>query len=69
MRRSNGFLHILTLEIYDSGRELITASISARAVVSSSTEKWALPITFFRQRFVDVTILSNALPHHGLVPH
>ncbi len=52
-------------ETYDNGRELSTASISASAVVSSSMEKWALPISFFKQRLVDLTMRSNAPPHHG----
>ncbi len=45
--------------------ELITALISVTTVRSSSCERWALPITLRKQRFVDLTILSKTPPHHS----
>lgn len=59
MRRSDGFFHILSRNVRQCAR---IDPISARAVVSTSTGTWALPITFIRQRFVDVTIFRLHLP-------
>ena len=60
----SGFSRLIA-EMYDNGLELITASISASAAMSSSNEKWALPIILCRQRLFDLTMRSNIPPHHG----
>ena len=52
-------------EMYVSGLELRTISISTKAVSSSSWENLDRPKAFLRQRLVDHTSRSNKPPHHG----
>ena len=50
---------------YVSGRELIMALMSVRMVYNSVLERRALPSTFFKGTFTDLTILSHQPPLHG----
>ena len=56
---------MLSIEIYESGREFTIISASAVAVCSSSSVSLPLPIVLRKQRFTDLIIRSKMPPHHG----
>lgn len=61
-RWCKGFLYITSRQLC---QWLITDSISAKVVTSSSKKNHGRPTSLQRQCFVDLTSLSNAPPHHG----